>query len=241
MSSQEMSPAGIPVYRHSERTEDYTEAVVDETAIQKISEHIEKHIGKIDAVFHEKISDLIQLDILIVNPTAERNYYTLVTCGMSHLPMTVPEGAEQFKYAELMICLPADWKVSQEDFQVQENYWPIYWLKRLARMPHEYNTFILHGHSIPNGDPAEPFASNTRMSGMLVAVPTTVEDVKSFFTLSLDEDKEIHFFSLVPVYKEEMKYKLKHGVNDLLKKFGKANVNEILNIKRTNVCKKRLF
>ncbi|MGO4108998.1 suppressor of fused domain protein [Paenibacillus sp. YAF4_2] len=47
------------------------------------------------------ISDLIHLDILFVAPAQERNYIiTLITCGMSNMPMTVPDGAEDFSYAE---------------------------------------------------------------------------------------------------------------------------------------------
>ncbi|AJS59305.1 hypothetical protein UB51_13440 [Paenibacillus sp. IHBB 10380] len=44
-----------------------------------ISKHVEKYIGEIDGVFHEIISDLVHIDILIVKPTKKRNYYTLVT------------------------------------------------------------------------------------------------------------------------------------------------------------------
>ncbi|GMK39585.1 hypothetical protein PCCS19_26390 [Paenibacillus sp. CCS19] len=236
--SQEFSESGQPIYRHKQRTSDFEFALANEVILTAISEHVEKHIGAIDHVFHEIISDLIHLDILVVNPTKERNYYTFVTCGMSNLPMNVPEGAEDFKYAELMLCLPANWNVSQESFAIEENYWPIRWLKTLARLPHEYNTWLYLAHTVPNGDPAEPFASNTSLSGVILNIPTMVDDLKSFFTLKLPDDNEVHFFSLIPLYKEEMDLKLKSGAEVLFEKLEKASVNEVLNIKRKNVAKK---
>lgn len=236
--SQELSQSGYPVYRHEERKRDIEFATENEQTMNAISEHVEKHIGKISSVFHEIISDLIHLDILIVNPTKERNYYTFVTSGMSNLPMNVPEGAEDFKFAELMLCLPSDWKLSQEAFESEANYWPIYWLKKMARLPHEYQTWLYLAHTVPNGDPAQPFASNTQLSGMILSVPTIVEDLKSFFTLSLPNETDVHFFSLIPLYKEEMDLKLKSGADALFEKLEKAGVNEIINFKRKNVAKK---
>ncbi|WP_028544859.1 suppressor of fused domain protein [Paenibacillus taiwanensis] len=239
MSSQELSASGQPIYRHETRQHEFQLATGNEEAIAKITQHVETYIGPVEGVFHEIISDLVHLDILFVPPTPDRNYYTLVTCGMSNLPMTVPEGAENFKYAELMICLPASWKVSEEAFQEEVNYWPVRWLKTLARMPHEYDTWLYAAHTIPNGDPAEPFADNTKLAGMMLTIPTTVEELEAFFSLPLAEDKEVHFFGLIPLYKEEMDYKLKHGVDELFDKLNKIGVNEIVQVDRKNVCKKR--
>ncbi|QJD83235.1 suppressor of fused domain protein [Cohnella herbarum] len=157
---------------------------------------------------------------------------------MSNLPMNVPEGAENYKFAELMICLPSDWQVSQEAFETEENYWPIHWLNKMARLPHEYQTWLYLAHTVPNGDPAQPFASNTLFSGMILSVPSVVENLKSFFTLSLPNETEVHFFSLIPLHKEEMDLKLKNGAEVLFEKLEKAGVNEVVNLKRKNVAKK---
>jgi hypothetical protein len=74
----------------------------------EIERHIEKHIGEISMVFHEMIADIVHIDIHQVPPGKDRPYWTLVTSGMSDLPMKTPEGAEDFAYAELMLCLPKD-------------------------------------------------------------------------------------------------------------------------------------
>jgi hypothetical protein len=241
MSKQEASPSGQPIYRHEERIRDIQPAAGNVEAVEKIGAHIEKYIGKIEDVFHEMISDLVHLDIFMVAPTEDRNYYTLVTCGMSNLAMTVPQGAEEFRYAELMICLPPAWKLSQEAFQDERNYWPVRCLKLLARMPHEYVTWLYIGHTIPNGNPADPYAGNTKLSGMMLAIPTIVDDLNGFFNCRMGEDKNVHFYSLMPLYNEEMDYKLKHGADSLFEKFDQLGINEVLDVARKNVCKKSFW
>ncbi|MFB9329368.1 suppressor of fused domain protein [Paenibacillus aurantiacus] len=241
MSNQETSPSGIPVYRHEAKDREIEFATGDDQAIARITAHVEQHIGPVANVFHELVSDLVHLDILFVPPTPQRNYHTLVTCGMSSRPMTVPEGAENFRYAELMLCLPPSWPMSEEAFRNEENYWPIRMLKTLARLPHEYGTWLYHAHTIPNGDPAAPYARNTKLAGMLVELPTTVEDPHAFFALNMEPDKDVHFFTLVPLYAEEMNLKLAQGTEALLEKLAQAGVNEIVQLNRKNVAKKKLF
>src|SRR5262245_45453724 len=139
--------AGGPVYVHAPRTKEFEIAIGDTENIELISDHIGRHYGKIAVVWHEIISDLVHVDVHWVQPTAERPYHTLVTSGMSDRPMTVPAGAEEHRYAELMLSLPADWPLSSEAFQDDSNYWPVRLLKMLARFPHEYDTWMCFGHT----------------------------------------------------------------------------------------------
>ena len=127
--------------------------------MQDIDRHIEKHIGKISMVFHEVVSDLVHIDIHQIPPSDERPYWTLVTSGMSDLPMTTPEGREEFAHAELVLCLPKSWKMEQSDWKDEVHYWPIRWLKVCARFPHEYKTWLCWGHTLPNGDPPAAYAA----------------------------------------------------------------------------------
>ena len=53
--------------------------------------------------------------------------------------MHVPPHTDVSEYAEMVLCLPPTWKVSDEESTSddEENYWPIHWMKMLARLPHE--------------------------------------------------------------------------------------------------------
>jgi hypothetical protein len=233
------SPSGSPIYNYKDVAPKAFEPASGDTSIEEISEHIEKYIGKIDMVFHELISDKVHIDVHWVKPTAARPFHTLITTGMSDKPMTTPPGVENSAYAELSICLPENWKISEEDFKDEKNFWPIRLLKYTARFPHEYDTWLGYGHTMPNGNPAEPFAENTQLNTMLL-LPSIVFD-KQFHQLDLP-GKLIHFYTIIPIYTAETDLKLKKGVEGLFDGFDKHGVNDILDINRPcSVPRKKIF
>lgn len=238
----EHSESGQPIYRYEAPKErEIRPAFGDSDNIEAISAHVAKHIAEPDFVFHELISDLVHIDVHMVPPGPGRDYHTLVTSGMSDKPMTVPEGAEEYRYAELVIRLPASWPIDQEAHKIEANYWPIRWVKILARFPHEFETWLADGHTIPTGDPPEPYADNTKLCCMMLAA--TALSPEAFHTLELP-DRVIHFWSLVPLYREEMEYKLKRGSEALLErldKVGDAEKIEVVNVNRPNACGKRFW
>lgn len=232
---QEYSESGAPIFRHERRKHDFEPAFGDSEAIEQITGHIDAHVGRPANVFHELVSELVHLDVHVVDPTPERDYYTLVTSGMSDRPMAVPEGAEEFRYAELLICLPPTWKLEQRDFKDEANFWPVRWLKMLARLPHEYDTWLAPGHTVPNGDPPRPFARNTGLCCALVADPVLFN--AGFRRLYAGPEKTINFLALVPLYREEMDFKLRHGYEALAERLAEAGVTELLDVRRPNVCR----
>ena len=248
MSMQEKSESGAPIYRYEDKkTDDFQFAIGDEQNIEEISKHIEKHIGKVETIFHEIISNLVHIDVHWVKPSKEFPFHTLITSGMSDKPMNVPDGCEENKFAELCILLPSDWNIRDEKFELldkafpdESSYWPVRWLKIIARFPHEYNTWLGWGHTIPNGENAEPFAENTKLGCMLL-MPALNFPIE-FYELKIDENKTIRFYCLYPIYKEEMDYKLVKGIDALMDKFDKYKISNIIDINRKNTCtKKGLF
>ncbi|MFF2483801.1 suppressor of fused domain protein [Paenibacillus sp. NPDC058071] len=204
---------------------------------ETIYKHVEEHLGPVAGVFQEILSDELTIDIIVAAPTKERNCYTLVTSGISEIPFTVPDGAESYRYAELTISLPPTWKISDEDFKDERNYWPIRALKTIGRFPHEYNTWLYYGHTVANGNPPAPYSSDAKFQGMLVWVPEAA-NATEFFNLSLSEEKVVHFFSLIPLYQDEIEFKVKNGQDALLEKLGRVGADQIVNVNRKNACKK---
>jgi len=229
----ERSESGGPIYRHQARERDWTAPQHATEHLAEVEAHVEKYIGKIETVFHELASDLIHLDVLFIPATEDRRYHVLVTSGVSDEPMNVPEGLEKFRRAELLIALPAEWPLSQLSFNDENNYWPIRWLKTIGRLPHEYETWIGWGHTIPNGDPPEKIA-NTRFAGVMVTAPYWLPE--EFFQLQTKAGETISFYHLIPLYYEEMDLKLKKGADALEELFEKQNLSFILDIKRPNVA-----
>ncbi len=233
----EKTESGSPIYRYDEESRNEFQPPSGEGNIEEISDHIEKYIGKIDMVFHELISDQVHIDLHWIKPTAERPFHTLVTSGMSDKPMSAPQEMNDFRYAELCICLPAEWKISNEDFEDENNYWPLRWLKMLSRFPHEYNTWLGYGHTIPNGNPAEPFTNQTRLNTMLLLPPMLFDE--GFHELKITAEKTIYFYALYPLYQEEVDLKMKKGVEGLYEGFEQIGLTDILDINRPNSVKRK--
>jgi len=235
----EKSESGSPVHRYNLSDKNEFAGASGESSMEEIADHIEKHIGEIHKVFHELVSDQVHIDVYWVKPTKEKPFHTLVSSGMSDKPMHTPEAVEGCDYAELSICLPEDWKLSEEHFKDENNYWPLRWLKIMARFPHEYNSWLSYGHTIPNGDPAEPFAENTQMT--TIALLPSIILGEEFSTLKL-ENKSIDFYTLIPLYSEEVNLKMKSGIEALFDGFDKHGVTDILQVDRPNTVKrKKLF
>lgn len=232
----EFSRSGNPIYRHAPRQKPFTPAFGEANHIELIERHIARHLAEPAWVYHEIVSDLVHLDIHVVLPTEERPWTTLVTCGMSARAMTVPEGAEEFSYAELVLSLPPEWPLTKEAFHDEANYWPVRLLKVLARLPHEYETWLGLAHSIPHGDPPEPYAASTRFCGAVLAPPMLTPE--EFGCLQVTPEMPIHFMAVLPVYQEELKLKLDRGAEALFGRFDEAGVNELVDLGRVNVARR---
>lgn len=198
-----------------------------------IHEHIETHLGPVESVFHELLSDQLHVDVHLVRPTPERPHWTLVTSGMSDRPMNSPDADD--RYAELFLSLPGNWPLGNDAFEDEANYWPLRWLTTLARLPHDYDTWLGWGHTVPNGDPAEPFAPSTSFCCWLVLPPLLAPE--EFGELQVRPEKRIRFLALVPLYEDEMQYKLDEGAQELVQRFEARGVTELVHVGRPSACR----
>lgn len=238
--NKEFSESGSPIYRHEEKEFEFKGPdSIDAEAKEKLEAHIEKYIGPIHLVYHEIVSHLVHIDVYHVLPTEEKPFHTLITHGMSDKAMNVPEDCEEWQYAELVCFLPKEWDISEEGMKDSSNYWAISNLKYLARFPHEYDTWLATGHTIANGDPSEPFTEETKLCASLIAPVTIVPD--EFSEVKIRDDKTILIHNVMPIYQEETDYKLKHGIDKLYEKLDEYNINDVYDINRPNVCRKKWF
>ena len=200
----------------------------DEDELNAVEEHIEEYFGEFPTVFHEIKSPDIHCDIYIVPPTDKRDYYTLITVGMGAHIMNIPEelDADDYGRAELIMCLPKDWKIGESS---EEWFWPISLLKNLARLPISCDTWLGWGHSVDNRG---SFADNTKLCGSLLIYPEDVGNGADYCLLPGGE--KVNFFEVIPIYCEEMWFKRDNDTHDLLEKMN--GVSHILNINRENCC-----
>jgi hypothetical protein len=112
-------------------------------------------------------------------------------------------------------------------------YWPIRWMKILARMPHHLKTWLGPFHTVPNGDPAEPFAPGTRLCCWWLLPPVSVP--REAYEVTLTDGRMVRLLTLHALYPEEMRFKLDRGSDALLDEFDRANVSEVLTLSRPPV------
>ena len=189
--------------------------VYTEEEMEAVEGHIQQYFGKFENVFHELSSPDIHVDICVVPPSEERDYYTLVTMGMGAHRMNVPEELAEYKLerAELAIALPRNWKLKHEDLKNERWYWPIRLLKALARLPIASDTWLGFGHTMDN---EEDFAKDTKLCAAILTGPQDTEDGSEVCILPSGE--EVNFYQVIPLYRDELEYKLAHDADALLDK-----------------------
>lgn len=226
------------IFRHESEVAD--ESLAPSESLRDVEKHIETHLGKPGIVIHELSSMGVHVDVHVVPPRSDRDFFTLVTSGMSDKPMNAPPPAGELKFAELMLCLPSSWQIKDGDMSIDETWrkdWPTLWLRKLARFPHAFGTWFFWGHSLPNGDPASPLAPGTNLCGWVLLEPRLVPD--EFKIMERSDGGKTWFLAAVPLYREEMNLKLSQGTEKLEELFAAASVTELIDPKRVNVALKQ--
>lgn len=200
--------------------------------IKAVGDHVDLNYGKGYDVFHEITSEYVHVDVFRIGPTSARPYWTLITCGMAQLPMHVDKtikNPNRYRYAELTLCLPETWPMSEQAWDNPTHYWPIGMIKTLALYPHKCKTWFWLGHSIPSGNSIP----GLEWKGIVFLEPALMPE--SARTLKVNTDKTISFMGVFPMFEEEMNFKLRAGVDELEEAFKRQRVTELVDVKRANV------
>lgn len=196
-----------------------------------ILELVTKSFGPIKNTISETVpGSRVSVNVHIIPPSMDNDFVTLVTTGMSDGPMEYSDTDSVFKYAELLIKLPASWLMEKENMKDQNHYWPLEWLRKVAHIPHIYDGWMEEGVILPNGEPPQPFASNTKLSSIMIC-----RSQESRLNNVLTEQENIHIYTLVPIYKEERNLALEKGHEYLLKRMNEKGISDVLDLDRDNV------
>lgn len=194
----------------------------DPALIDAVTAHFERYFGDVASTYHETISPRVHVDVHIIPPDADRMHWILFTTGMAEHPMHLPPEVERGgtpRYAELMMKVEPTWDFSDFDGDpaaVEERYWPIRWMKMLARLPHEFESWLGDGHTIPNhGDPPETYTPGTDHCCMLVLHGHGTHARGGFETMAMPDRGDIAILQLVPLQLPEVMLKLSLGMEVL--------------------------
>lgn len=187
---------------------------------------IESQFGSCMTILHEIVSDDIHIDIAVIPPTKEMDFYKLFTIGMGSREMNTPKKLKQQKLqrAELAMFISNDWNINTDDVKY---HWTIDLLKTIARMPFNQNTWVGEGHSIDLVN-AENYGG---FSGTLLLSLQSGDNA-----IVLNSGKHLNFYLAVPIFKNEMLYKNQSGCDKLLDLFDNNGITPIIDFNRKNCC-----
>ena len=197
---------------------------VDEVR-EVLMEHIRFHGGASDlGVFHFR--NPIRLDIYIVEPTPDRNYFTLVTHGMS-------DSGQSGRGSELILCLPPDWPMTEAALRQSQTSWPIDLLREVAARTVQGGQPLFSGTIITGRQKHKPYGG--KFPAVLVYLPIQCAE---FEDLAINDKTSINFLSLIPIYRDEQALASQKSPDQLAEILMTAGITELLSTSRKSAIKK---
>ncbi len=200
--------------------------------LEILTNHICRWWGDVPEVFHEIYSEYVHIDLHLVQARPEHPYHVVITTGMSDRPMTT-SGEGPDRYCELLLALPPEWPIREEDFKDERFWWPYRHLKQTARFPHAFKTCIWYGHTVSNEDPPQRFHETAPFCGGILSIPALCP--KEAWSINIREGKEVFFFSFVPLFEPELRFAWENGSDALFEELDRINLNELIRIDRMSV------
>ena len=217
-------------FKKKEKKEDLMPLYLyDEKDLNEVDEYISKAFGNFENVFHEIISPDIHLDVCFIPPTNEEPFFKLVTMGAGAYEMDIPDKWKEYRLerAEYVIYVPKEWNLNSPEIA---DYWPIKDLKDVARLPILCDTWLSFGHTTQDDEEGSPYAPNTKFNSVVLDF---CENHQGEVRLETSSGKTINFYQIIPLYPEELEFKMNNDAETLIDLFDKKNIEyKIVDINR---------
>jgi hypothetical protein len=159
----------------------------------------------------------------------------LMTARLSEYQMPVLDKWVGREFNEIYFCLPAYWNF--EDYENPNFSWIYTWIYKLERFVRDKNTWFGPGHTIPTGNPEVPISSLMKQEYFIFLDPILLQKELSPVSVS---GKNIHFLSIVPIFGDELDFKMGKGTQKFVRRFIQRNLDEKLDDYRSSVLNSRL-
>lgn len=186
--------------------------------LQTVEDHIIEHFGSISRTIPVKESENLNLRIYVIEPTKEKDFYTIVTCGMGAYKM---ELADDFKDTdldriELLMYLSPAWNMDlalskptglitggtvTPIFGSMYDEWnyPVKILKNLAQAPVNNDSYFVMGNIM---DDEEPLSPSTNDTGGILISPAYISEEGCVCTLP--DGEKVRFLQVMPIQTYEI-------------------------------------
>lgn len=159
----------------------------------------------------------------------------LMTNGLSEYTMPVSAKWKGREHAELYFCLPTYWDM--DDLENPNFNWVYHWIYTLETFVREKNTWFGPGHTIPCGNPPTQISNTMKQEYLIFLDPIFMEDALQPLEFA---DRNVHFLSIVPIFGDELDYKMGKGTHKIIRKFIAKKIDERLDDYRVSVLRTRM-
>ena len=189
----------------------------------EVIEYFEKAIGPASKKSLIQIVPTgIPIAIHTIAPEGNRRHMTLFTNGLSTKPMNVPEGGEDYRYAEIYIDLPGDWKI--RDVKDMKWAWPLHWLRKMAQYPHNADTWL--------GAPVTLIADEEPPKPLYKGCPFSALFLFADSSFKRSDGNTVQLYRMIPLYASERAYEIKQGLKKFMQAMDKHEVPTIVDMNR---------
>ncbi len=201
--------------------------------VEAMHDHIDQFVEEDElVVFHQGDDDFPHVDVYWIKPNAEYRPYTmLLTSGLSLNDMDVPESYDT--HLEVVMLLPASWLFGGAGNNRQENDWPIHHLRSIAKTPHLFKTWVGLGHTFTISEDENKCFPGTKFNATMLVESITLPG--KFLEFNVGK-KSVKILSAIPLYPEELEFKLNNDSYALLSRFSDFDISEIISVDRPNTC-----
>ncbi len=183
-------------------------------------------------VWHEILPVIPHVDIHVFPPSKElgRDYFTLITSGMSDEKMLLPKDIdEQYARAEIIFYIEND----ESNLNQTEKPWYVQSMSFLAHFPFDYKTWLAVSHTIPNGDPPSPVINSSTLTTAFF-VPAIFEAKEFIQEFKLGTEK-VNILWLTYLNNKETEFVLKYGYDKFMEKLNPNNFPQVFSPYRQSV------
>lgn len=175
-----------------------------------------------------------EVDLLIISFEKRSAVQLVITDGLYLYEQPVPDKFSTLKNIELYFCLPSYWDL--DDIENPAMNWIKPWIQKLARHLIEKQTWYGVGHTFPNGNPVRAISPTMKQKYFLLNKPTFLSNELTPLEVG---GKTIEFLAIVPIFEDELDYKMGKGTYKLQKKFVDKNITELLDDYRMSTLKNK--
>jgi len=167
--------------------------------IQAREELYHAFFGRKSTVMHELQPLAPHVDVYIFEPEGPRTFFTLVTGGMSDIPMNAPENVD-IRRAELILYAK----------EPKERYVEL--MRWLAHLVHDQRTWFTPGSTMTNGQPPSPIFEGSD-ADCYFFMPSPLEPDNTLAEKLRIERETVTFLWLVPVTMAECEFIRNNGAD----------------------------